>query len=302
MKVFISWSGSSSRKVAEALRGWLPKVIQAVAADLWVSYEMEKGSNWVVELTRGLKQTRFAVLCMSAENLDSSWVLYEAGALSMARSIDQKQYVCPYLFGIKSGDLPEPLGQFQAAATDKAGTFGLVRSINGVQEHPLSEPMLREEFEEHWPALEEELKRIPVPRKCIKLEHEKIERLVESHQESVLYRVIHQLLEDIIRAVAEGREQHSGEVLLRSYSELQKSREVYRGFCDERTRKDLWEFFEENYNIDNLKADIEKFTEIMRLDEEQDIDKKRRKATHCAEAIVRNAISGLLRRLRELEG
>ena len=301
MKVFISWSGSSSRKVAEALHKWLPKVIQAVAKELWVSYEMEKGSNWVVELTRGLEQTRFAVLCMTAENLDSAWVLYEAGALSMAQSINQKQYVCPYLFGIKSGDLPKPLGQFQTATTNKEGTFGLVRSINNVQEHPLSEPMLREEFEHRWPALEEELKKIPKPRKCIKLEYEKIKALVELHQEAVLYRMIHQLLEDVIRTVAEGRKPNYNEVSIRLYAELQKNREVYRGFCTERTRKDLWEFFEENYNRDQLKADIKTFTEVMRFEEVEDMDKQREQVIHCAEAIVRDVISRLLRKLNELE-
>lgn len=302
MKIFISWSGSCSKKVADALRKWLPKVIQAVANDLWVSYEMEKGSKWLVELDKGLEQSRFAVLCMTAENLDSAWVLYEAGALSVAQSINQKQYVCPYLFGIQSSDLPKPLAQFQTATTDKEGTFGLVRAINGVQEHPLSDPMLREEFEDHWPALDEELKKIPKPKKCIKLEYEKIRDLVESHQESVLYRMIHQHLEDIIRAVAEGRDSHSGEVLLRVYAELQKSRELYRGFCTKKRRKDLWEFFEENYNREELEADIAKFTQIMRLDEEEDIEIKRKKAMHCAEAIVRNVISGLLLKLNELEG
>lgn len=301
MKVFISWSGEGSRKVAEALHTWLPKVIQAVAKDLWVSYEMEKGSNWVVELNKGLEQTRFAVLCMTAENLDSAWVLYEAGALSMAQSINQKQYVCPYLFGIKSGDLPKPLGQFQTATTNKEGTFGLVRSINNVQEHPLPEPMLREEFEHRWPALEEDLKKIPKPRKCIKLEYEKIKALVEVHQEAVLYKMIHQLLEDVIRTVAEGREPNYSAVSSRLYGELQKNRELYRGLCTERTRKDLWEFFEENYNRDELKADIQTFTETMRFEEAEDIEMQRKKVIHCAEAIVRDVISRLLRKLNELE-
>lgn len=301
MKVFISWSGNGSRKVAEALHKWLPKVIQSVAKDLWVSYEMEKGSNWVIELAKGLEQSRFAVLCMTAENLDSTWMLYEAGAISIAESINQKKYVCPYLFGIKTDDLPKPLGQFQTARADKEGTFGLVWVINGVQEHPLPEHLLREEFEDHWHALEETLKRIPIPKKCIKLEYEKIKALVELHQECVLYKMVHQLLEDMIQAIAEGRELDHGEVLLRVYAEIQKSRELYRGFCTEKTRKDLWEFFEENYNREELKADIETFTGIMRLQEEEDIELKRKKAIYCAEAIVRDVISRLLRKLNELE-
>ena len=30
MKIFISWSGTTSRAVAEALHAWLPKVLQGV--------------------------------------------------------------------------------------------------------------------------------------------------------------------------------------------------------------------------------------------------------------------------------
>lgn len=37
MRVFISWSGETSHKVALALHGWLPKVVQAL--NPWVSTE-----------------------------------------------------------------------------------------------------------------------------------------------------------------------------------------------------------------------------------------------------------------------
>ena len=48
MKVFISWSGRRSHEVADALAGWLKKVVQS--ADPWVSSEMERGVKWLAEV------------------------------------------------------------------------------------------------------------------------------------------------------------------------------------------------------------------------------------------------------------
>src|SRR5688572_18638179 len=110
MKVFISWSGERSKAVAVALREWLPDVIQSVHP--WLSSEdIDAGLRWNDEVTRELSQTRFGIICLTAENQTAPWILFEAGAL--AKTIE-KTHVVPYLIGLEPTDVQRgPLAQFQ---------------------------------------------------------------------------------------------------------------------------------------------------------------------------------------------
>ena len=63
MRVFISWSGEKSRAVAEALRDWLPSIIQVL--EPWISCkDIDKGARWHNEITNQLEageQTFFSI-------------------------------------------------------------------------------------------------------------------------------------------------------------------------------------------------------------------------------------------------
>ncbi len=66
MKVFISWSGEQSRIVAEALRDWLPDVIQAIEPFL-SSHDIPKGARWGLELAHELEGTSVGIICLTSE-------------------------------------------------------------------------------------------------------------------------------------------------------------------------------------------------------------------------------------------
>jgi hypothetical protein len=175
MKVFLSWSGERSQGIAEALRDWLPKVIQAVQP--WLSaVDIERGARWSTDIASELAQTSFGVLCLTPENLDSSWIHFEAGALS--KTLD-KTYVCPYLFELEPADLKGPLVQFNAARATKEDTLKLVHTVNDAQEAPLPKAVLEESYEVWWPKLEERFSNLPRPQLEVRYERPEREILEE---------------------------------------------------------------------------------------------------------------------------
>ena len=112
----------------------------------------------------------------------------------MAKRLNNRPYVCPYLFNVRSSDLPKPLSQFQTARTDEEGTYGLVQTINGLLENPLSEMLLREVFDEHWLSLDGNLKKIPVQRRCVRVGYGKMVDLLSLLRDSVLCNIFHNVL------------------------------------------------------------------------------------------------------------
>ena len=158
MEVFISWSGERSEKVAEALRDWLPSVIQSVDPFMSAS-DIDKGSRWSNDLARHLEDAQFGLICLTQENLKAPWLLFEAGALS--KSIENSRVV-PFLYEVSSAQLEGPLAQFQASGADKNSTLELVKLINEQSEGDGLDPArLENTFETWWPQLEKALEKIP---------------------------------------------------------------------------------------------------------------------------------------------
>jgi hypothetical protein len=160
VKVFLSWSGERSRQVAEALRIWLPCVIQAV--EPWMSSsDIDKGTRWGVDLATQLSDTKFGVICLTPENLTAPWILFEAGALSKTLV---ETFVCPYLYELQPSDVAGPLAQFQATKAQREDTWGLVQTLNSaLGDQALSTDMLSRSFQVWWLILEENLAGIPMP-------------------------------------------------------------------------------------------------------------------------------------------
>jgi hypothetical protein len=158
MEIFISWSGERSKKAAETLHAWLPKVINAVRPWLSAS-DVEKGARWATDVASRLEAAKVGIICLTPGNLHSDWILFEAGALSKTL---QNTYVCPLLIGLKPPDVKGPLAQFQATRAVKDEILRLVKTINNaLGDSALSETHVEEAYEVWWPRLEAQLNNLP---------------------------------------------------------------------------------------------------------------------------------------------
>lgn len=158
--VFISWSGKRSKWVAEALRDWLPMIIQSSRP--WMSEtDIEKGSRGLPEISNQLSGTKVGISCLTPENLLAPWIHYEAGALS--KMVDDKTRLCTYLLGgLEIKDVAPPLGMFQATKPTADDTKRMVRTINrAVSDSPLGDGTLDKLFAKMWPDLDEKLQAMP---------------------------------------------------------------------------------------------------------------------------------------------
>jgi hypothetical protein len=74
-----------SHKVAALLRNWIPNVIQA--AEPWLSSDdIVPGAAWFREVSAQLEAVEVGIICLTAENVHSSWLNFEAGAISKQAS------------------------------------------------------------------------------------------------------------------------------------------------------------------------------------------------------------------------
>jgi TIR domain len=107
------------------------------------------GERWNEGISRALSESEVGLICVTRDNLDSRWLLFEAGAL--AKSVD-KARVVPILLNLTSTDLQGPLAQFQSVESTKAGFSNLFLTLHRVMEKPLiSREDVVANIEAFWP-------------------------------------------------------------------------------------------------------------------------------------------------------
>jgi hypothetical protein len=157
MDVFISWSGDRSKAIAELLKTWLKCVVQA--SNPWVSSQnISPGTVWFTQISERLNSSSIGIVCLTQENKNNPWILFEAGALAKGLADTR---VCTLLIDLTPIDIQPPLSQFNATLPNKEGLWMLVQQVNGgLGDRMLDSGVLQAVFETYWSKFEIEFQNI----------------------------------------------------------------------------------------------------------------------------------------------
>jgi hypothetical protein len=158
MKIFLSWSGNKSHRIALIIQEWLQCINHSVQP--YVSSEnIDKGARWSTDIAKELEDTSFGILCVTKDNLNAPWLTFEAGALS--KTID-KTFVCPFLFDLKKSEIIGPLIQFQSTTFEKEDIKKLIKTINKAcgDSNSIGLERFDKIFDNWYPYLESELNKL----------------------------------------------------------------------------------------------------------------------------------------------
>src|SRR5664279_3610045 len=159
MRIFASWSGDRSKRAALALKSLLQDLFED-GVKVFVSDHIGPGEVWAQRIGTELEQSEFGILCLSHDNYQAPWLLFEAGAIAKKFGASR---VVPYLIDELPADAERsPLAQFQNVYADREGTYRLVEAINNIRETPKAPDRLDRSFARWWVDLEDTLKSLRV--------------------------------------------------------------------------------------------------------------------------------------------
>ncbi|MDR0889966.1 MAG: toll/interleukin-1 receptor domain-containing protein [Oscillospiraceae bacterium] len=168
MKVFISWSKQPSGKIAEALRKFLKSVFGNKIDVFFSNADIALGQTGYDKIHAALKGSDKGIFCFLRNNVNSVWMAYEAGAMSMHKgcdelcAIDGDQIndcpVLPILFEkIETQAFNEHPISMQRKSFSRETMNILVKDLNTTAK-VMDEEALLTYFEPFWIQLEKEVK------------------------------------------------------------------------------------------------------------------------------------------------
>lgn len=128
-KIFISWSGDNSKRIAIELKNTLEKgIFNGTGLECFVSdVDIGSGDDWWYKIKKELKKCKLGIVCITKENLKAPWIFFESGAM-IARDLK----VIPLLFNCDFKALNDtPISnKHMVNFYDQDKFLGMIRDIN----------------------------------------------------------------------------------------------------------------------------------------------------------------------------
>jgi hypothetical protein len=150
MKAFISVSGQLSTQVGKQLKDWLAAVLQHV--EPWIAVDdINKGAQWPTQLAESLTESDCGILVLSADNLTSPWLMYEAGVIAARTNMER---VVGLLIDVAPSVVAPPLGLYQLTQFERADILKLIHRMNNWTNNPRASETVERAFDALWPDFE----------------------------------------------------------------------------------------------------------------------------------------------------
>jgi TIR domain len=152
VEVFISWSGEPSKRAAVLLKELLESIMQNTK--VWLSTDsIGSGEVWIAELKEALSEINFGIAMLSRANINSPFLLFEAGSLSKKT----EGRLVPVLCDLRPIDVKGPFQHFQQRFPNQDDIW---IHINSLAELTLEDERLKKAFDKWWPDFDEGFRKI----------------------------------------------------------------------------------------------------------------------------------------------
>lgn len=128
MKIFFSWSGHLSKRVAKFVKPWLTdSIFPGEKIEIFISEEdIEYGSEWYTRIKNELTSCDLAVIFLTPGNTNAPWLNFEAGAIAIG---EETRPVITFLIDVPVRAIQSPLKSYQCFEISYESTKKLVSNI-----------------------------------------------------------------------------------------------------------------------------------------------------------------------------
>lgn len=147
LSIFISWSKRCSGDIAKEIKQWIEENVAQVS--VFISHEIGAGEKWQRVIDDKLTNADMGIIVLTPENINSAWVLFEAGAI-----YNKDGKILPLLCGREAGKIEGPLKNLNYVDFSKKGIKKLLEQINTQLGLSMTDNAIKNSIEGTWANLE----------------------------------------------------------------------------------------------------------------------------------------------------